>query len=94
MIRDALEWLEGGERWHKGEMYGPNNTACIYGALFETKNKNCRIVTNVALAQYPDRIELNNNKIYLAQFNDHPDTVWADVERVMEKGAVQEEELI
>lgn len=83
--------------WRKngfGDWTGPN---CIVGAhmtLNNETNKNFRsfrtFLVSIIHEHYSDRSEGRLETI--PNFNDHPDTTFADVERVLEKAAVKWEE--
>ena len=79
--------------WHKGSFYGPGDSSCILGASMSVGVKKGFLPTLRPLIedQYPDRAYsyLNGS---VSSFNDHPDTTFTDVERVLEKAAVKWEE--
>lgn len=53
-------------------------------------------LTDVVREQFPDRLGpvLSTYKPDVAQFNDHPDTTWADLELVVEKAAIKRQEAV
>lgn len=73
-----------------GKREGPN---CMRGAASHTI-RDVRVLYSYALpiiqAEYPGRVPVGNESI--VQFNDHPETTFEDVERVLEKAAVKWEE--
>ena len=79
--------------WHKGGFYGPAETSCILGASIScmTGKGFMSILRPIIEGQYPDRI---TDSLFgpISAFNDHPDTSFSDVERVLEKAAVKWEE--
>ena len=94
-IREALNYLDGGARWHKGGLSDGDNR-CLIGALMMVDGDDYAIesvVEDVVLEQYADRINVIDNCLRpVAQFNDHPDTTWPEAERVMEKAAMKLDE--
>lgn len=82
----AKGWIK--ECW--GPPEGPN---CISGAAAHVTGKAYPEVTNIladlARFEYPDRTGGGFDHI---SFNNHPDTTFADVERVLEKAAIKWEE--
>lgn len=83
--------------WSKGESFGPNGQRCV-GAACEIPGGMSEPVTLIARIineHYADRtVEhiCNTSMATIVSFNDHPDTTFADVERVLEKAAVKWEE--
>lgn len=83
--------------WQKGwfgDHRGPN---CLVGAHMNTYCSTIKQFKQwtdnlipILLAQYPDRIK--GSMAEIPNFNDHPDTTFTDVERVLEKAAVKWEE--
>lgn len=79
-------WMKG----ESGDDAGPN---CIMGAYCRVwKFGPDQMIGQIARDQYPDRVGWHENLVEAAQFNDHPDTTFSDVERVLEKAAVKWEE--
>lgn len=82
------------KEWLKGQLGGLNGPNCINGALFFEEvwenGKNRDSLALIILEQYPERLE----KAFFSvpAFNNHPDTTFSDVERVLEKAAVKWEE--
>lgn len=80
--------------WRKGDFLKGEST-CIVGASMALgsviPHANGYTVLRVMITdQYPDR--LTGKFGLIANFNDHPDTTFSDVERVLEKAAVKWEE--
>lgn len=80
--------------WHKGSLgstLGPN---CIYGAAVELRlTQGIDGLIPVIRSQFPDRlVQMPDYHHPGPTFNDHPDTTFSDVERVLEKAAVKWEE--
>lgn len=79
--------------WRKdglGDDEGPN---CLYGGQIQSGadyNIFRNVLTPIITDQYPDRV--CNDLTTIVPFNNHPDTTFADVERVLEKAAVKWEE--
>lgn len=101
VIREAAARLPG--KWHKGSLYGPDDTACGLGHVIKVASENSTdmpkivflppeitdIMNKVALEQYPDRAIRNDVLPHpFAQFNDHDDTTEDEVVAVMEKAAI------
>src|ERR1700674_1438787 len=100
-IREALDWFgPNGERWGKGSIMDTRGNACILGALREvgtvrmpcysinkgvTTTPEYRHIAATIREQYGERCGVTH--IGIGGFNDHPDTTWPDVERIMEKAA-------
>ncbi len=95
--RGMLEYLDDGRRWHKGNLYGPGDSACLVGAatIVSVHDALWPLLQKVIVEQYGDRVEGWADQIGhpAAMFNDHPDTAWPDVERVLEKTALAEDDL-
>lgn len=79
----------GGKGWYKGGMHGPDGRSCLLGAaaLASAMKAEC-ILDSVIREQYPDRC-VPWTISAIPRFNDHPDTVWADVELVLDKASVR-----
>ena len=76
--------------WKKGDIGPPDGPYCIVGAAHWGKIwVRWDELTDIILSQFPDR---NITCGFVDIFNDHPDTTFADVERVLEKAAVKWEE--
>jgi hypothetical protein len=83
--------------WCKGITVNDLGQKCLVGALTETPDLRylCNselsyevlgALSQVITAQYPEREGvLDNRVVCLTCFNDHSDTTWEDVERVLEK---------
>ena len=95
-IREALELLDGGNRWIKS--MGTDDKTCIMGALGMVGGScnvgDVDVIRRVIEEQHPGRgrYGYNDEGTSVALFNDHPDTIWTDVERVMEKAAMKLDE--
>lgn len=89
MILDRLR-SHGWCKQDFGDAEGPN---CIAGAAHEVEAEDYFQHTLVWVIdeQYPGRMEAGPHS-NVPNFNDHPDTTFADVERVLEKAAVKWEE--
>lgn len=99
-IEQAKVRLAGGSKWLKGDIgdYYGTGDVCVMGAIPMHGDLLCgalaadEILKDVVLEQYPDRMT-EGSKHPVAKFNDHPDTVWSDVERVLEKASVKWDEV-
>lgn len=83
------------ERFHLQRM--AFNTATEEYFLRFSADKAQDIVKEVIKEQYPDRCYIGVNTTALpdiAHFNDHPDTTFEDVTRVLEKALVRASEII
>lgn len=80
--------------WMQGRFGGPNGPNCIYGAAGNVGVSNdIEAVLDVIETQFPDRMKDKASYHHPGpHFNDHPDTTFTDVERVLEKAAVKWEE--
>ena len=83
--------------WHKGSFGDRRGPNCLVGAHMQTHCSTIKQfkqwtedIIGIILVQYPDRI--NGSMAEIPNFNDHPDTTFEDVERVLEKAAVKWEE--
>lgn len=86
---DALDLLRR-DGWCKGTAGLPDMPKCIIGAAMcaGADVHDQRALDEVACEQYTDR--LNHERLRpAAAFNDHPDTTFEDVERVLEKAAIR-----
>lgn len=106
--RTIYNGFQNGKRWIKGD-YWSGDSMCLVGALAEflyhgdtaadtvNRDATAKAMAAIITEQYPDRISSVDvaygagNKII--DFNDHPDTTWMDVDRVLEKLAVKLEEM-
>ena len=97
-IREALEYLDGGGLWIKGDFEGPDGTCCLLGALdvvgAEILGREESAVEDTIREQYPDRFNPYGNLRPVAMFNDDLRTTWLDAERVMKKAAMKLDELV
>ena len=96
---NPFEWVLDRLRekgWMKGSFgptHGPN---CLVGASQNVPlpgigwERLCDRVDMVVKEQYPERRK--GSLATVPNFNDHPDTTFSDVERVLEKAAVKWEE--
>jgi hypothetical protein len=88
--------LDGGRQWHKGDLFDKLNRdkVCIIGACRDellTTGHLGRVlngIQSVIEAQYPDRLGWDREMMQVAAFNDHPDTIWPDVDAVLDKASV------
>lgn len=77
--------------WYKGGFTGPDGSQCVVGASRGICNTQFfSLLEEILRDQYPDR--LSGRLRPTPNFNDHPDTTFSDVERVLEKAAVKWEE--
>lgn len=77
--------------WKKGGMGPDTGPNCIAGASQVTHaGMDYQFLERIIKEQYPDRI--HGDMMPTPNFNDHPDTQFSDVERVLEKAAVKWEE--
>ena len=87
--------------WHKGSygtQFGPN---CLVGGikiinglpttLRMISHPQVELLSNIIYEQFRDRA-VDGPMTCVPNFNDHPDTTFPDVERVLEKAAVKWEE--
>jgi hypothetical protein len=80
-----------GKRWHKGSLDGPGESMCLIGACMSALTRLAiGPIVEVVGEQYPDRVRAYYKAI--PSFNDHPDTTWADVERVLDKASARWDE--
>lgn len=79
--------------WQKGDFGPSEGPNCIYGAITAVEVNFHAVdasVVKIVGEQFSDRTLLKEHKG--VAFNDHPDTTFTDVERVLEKAAVKWEE--
>lgn len=86
--------------WRQGD-YGPKQGPnCLVGGLLVVTgkkvhesygSKESQLLDKVVTEHYSDRA-IVGNMTHIPNFNDHPDTTFTDVERVLEKAAVKWEE--
>lgn len=75
------------ENWHKGSMFGPQpGQACLMGHMIWgipecVSTDTCERVRNAIGVLYPERGGATGKS--MAGFNDHPDTTFEDVQRVL-----------
>jgi len=94
VLDEARDRLDGGRKWHQGSMRGPGGGVCLVGALLDTArtqsdvDRASYLLGDVIQEQYPDLPGVTGSRLAaLPTFNDHPDTVWADIELVLDKAA-------
>lgn len=83
--------LTGPDKWCKGLGFGPKGTCCLIGAAKQSFNcvpsipfcLICDTLDASAKELFPDRME-NIHLTASASFNDHPDTTFEDVIKVIE----------
>jgi hypothetical protein len=92
-VRKVLDYLDK-NGWYQGDMFCPDNeSACIKGAMVGSNVFGVLdIIRDVVEEQFADRINWQPHVDPIVQFNDHPDTTYADVVMVLEKAAVLEME--
>lgn len=94
--RAAQYLLDNG--WAKGQMGGSGNPSCLLGAIQEVSSYQelhilSRLPRAVALDLYPERANANLSEEYatmrgnLVKFNDHPDTVLADILMILRESS-------
>lgn len=84
--------------WNQKRWGGPEGPNCMYGAIYYTQPGQAlseswmsQMLYHIVGDQYRNRVNDNmDNRVML--FNDHPDTTFSDIERVLEKAAVKWEE--
>lgn len=86
--------------WRKGD-YGPKSGPnCIVGGLLEITGMTIResylspekvMLDSIVTEQFWERA-VRGRMTHIPNFNDHPDTTFSDVEKVLEKAAVKWEE--
>ena len=80
----------GWQQGHEGGISGPN---CLHGAARYTGITGYgAFILTIIQEQYPEHSAFPGWQPTIMSFNDHPDTTFADVERVLEKAAVKWEE--
>ena len=96
-FRKALEWFEGGRKWAK-RVFRSGDRACSLGALSwaEASKQEATYLDDLAVELFPQRAKHDHEGLLrpTAQFNDHPDTTWEDIEALFEKAAVRWEERV
>lgn len=87
---DALDLLRR-DGWCKDVAETGDGRRCLLGAGVAAgySTDDCFALHAVAKEQYPERLRLRTDLSPAAAFNDHPDTTFADVERVIEKAAIR-----
>ena len=103
VFRKMLEFFDGGKRWRRGSR-GDSVMACLLGgAAFVTHGNTTydsmesavagRKLAAIIREQYPDRFEgVNYPADVVMTFNDRVAQDYSEVERILEKAAVKEEE--
>ena len=91
-------WFKGSIYWHAPLHSGSNNHCLItaLGAVHSTV-KEFEVVADVCRTQYPDRIHRMTNDIagcVMISVNNHPETTFDDVERILEKAAIALDEAV
>lgn len=108
-IWDALDYLDGGKRWIKGNLYDDDGGrgSCLLGAFSRVgvswasyDDIGINAVKDIIRDQYPERcndsggVPITSTNFPIPNFNDHPDTIFDDVRVVMEKAAIKLDEAI
>ena len=78
--------------WIKGRLGTAGGPNCMAGAGLFQGLKCKALILSIIREQYPDRSTFPEWEVTIPSFNDHPDTTFADVERVLEKAAGKWEE--
>ncbi len=111
--RAALERLQEGDAWCKGNIYDQGRR-CLIGAIRNAQSAAddwkhyteveddpiAPLVRNVIESQFPERSAnvspgtANEHSVALFHFNDDPRTTFDDVRVVLEKAAVQVDEIL
>lgn len=93
-VREALDLLRR-DGWCKGKGFDEKGRHCIVGAGISVhySAEDALALHAVAREQYPDRIGWTT-LASAAAFNDHAETTFEDVERVMEKAALRLDEAV
>lgn len=75
-----------------GVVKGQSDLAAM---AFVASSQEVALLRSIAMEQYPERFKtIPEQDPTIAQFNDHGDTTWEDVERVFEKAIARAEEMI
>jgi hypothetical protein len=92
-VEQVRERLDGGRRWCKGNFGDIAGNRCLVGAArYGGAISAVPPIAAVIQEQYPERltpfvVHVGGGGI-VAIFNDHPDTIWADVDLVLDKASV------
>lgn len=86
--------------WHKGDYGFASGPNCLVGGLLFATGMNIQESCNSPESETLDKIvmeqywgrAIRGSMTHIPNFNDHPDTTFTDVERVLEKAAVKWEE--
>jgi hypothetical protein len=81
--------LDGGRGWMKGDFNDGRGRFCLVGAC--NQDTTIILIREVAREMYPDR---TGPYLGAAQFNDHEDTIWPDIEAVLDKAALRYDETV
>lgn len=93
-VREALDLLRR-DGWCKGKQEDERGRHCIVGAAHcvGAYQEDFIALDAVAEQQYLDRVG-SGLLVPAAALNDHPDTTFEDIERVMEKAALRLDEAV
>ncbi len=107
LARAALERLENGDAWCKAMPITVEGRRCLVGAVsnatlktmnpYEEANRSpiAPIVASVIQGQFPERYSGGDDLAHvLYRFNDSRDTTFDDVRVVLEKAAIQVDEIL
>lgn len=95
LAKDALALLKE-KGWGKGLQRRPRicMVDAVHALVRQESDMSCLYRWGAIIWQeYPERITSPMCCNGIPAFNDHPDTTWADVERILEKAIALEEEL-
>ena len=102
-LETARATLTGPGKWTKDQFHTPKGVRhCLIGAMFgqlagtgydTDATPEVSILVEVITDQYPERT-WGRNTGAIIMFNDHRDTKFADVDRVLDKAVVKSQELI
>lgn len=91
--------LDGGNKWVKGTLSNESGYCMIGAAKAEGVRLYGDVIGEVIVEQYADRVSpfyrdvvRLHPSVGIPGFNDHEDTVWSDVELVLDKASLRWEE--
>lgn len=105
---ETLDYLAS-RGWHKGGFEAADGGMCMLGAnrwvhcgttsilhpgLEDATRTDTEAMMAVIVEQFPDRIRSNSSIYQVADFNNHKDTTFEDVQRVLEKAAIRTDEVL
>lgn len=96
-IQEVINAFDGGSRWIKDKLFDLDGKVCLLGAFCVTgvslSDERKTLIANTIKEMFPERLHSAADIAgAIIWFNDHNDTIYADVEAVLQKVEAKESE--